>query len=84
MPIEIHILSGSRQGEQLWFDADEVGVGEGAECQVRFSGDLPPAARGRKAALRMSADGWQGISTEWWHFDCGDRLLVRQNYMRIL
>lgn len=32
----------------------------------------------------MIANGWQGISTEWWHFDCGDRLLVRQNYMRIL
>ena len=32
----------------------------------------------------MLANGWQGISTEWWHFDCGDRVLVRQNYTRIL
>ena len=32
----------------------------------------------------MSANSWQGISTEWWHFDCGDRLLVRKNYTRIL
>ena len=32
----------------------------------------------------MMANGWQGISTEWWHFDCGDRIFVRENYTRIL
>ncbi len=24
--------------------------------------------------------GFQGINTEWWHFDCGDRLKVRAEY----
>ncbi|MBK7659430.1 MAG: M15 family metallopeptidase [Betaproteobacteria bacterium] len=32
----------------------------------------------------MGAGGWQGISTEWWHFDCGDRVAVRATYARIL
>ncbi len=35
-----------------------------------------------RAAMREG--GWQGISTEWWHFDCGDRTRVRAEYARIL
>lgn len=35
-----------------------------------------------RAAMREG--GWQGISSEWWHFDCGDRLKVRAEYARIL
>ena len=32
----------------------------------------------------MHEGGFAGISTEWWHFDCGDRDLVRVEYTRIL
>lgn len=32
----------------------------------------------------MQAGGFQGISTEWWHFDCGDRVQVRSQYARVL
>lgn len=32
----------------------------------------------------MFAAGWQGIRTEWWHFDFGDRAEVRQRYRRII
>ena len=32
----------------------------------------------------MSHGGFSGINTEWWHFDCGDRLDVRNNFARIL
>jgi D-alanyl-D-alanine dipeptidase len=32
----------------------------------------------------MLDNGWQGINTEWWHFDCGDRMHVRQHYTRVL
>ncbi|UQV46370.1 M15 family metallopeptidase [Janthinobacterium lividum] len=28
--------------------------------------------------------GFFGINSEWWHFDCGDRVLVRQTYTRVL
>ena len=32
----------------------------------------------------MRFGGFQGIGTEWWHFDCGDRALVRATYARVL
>ncbi|SHM92806.1 D-alanyl-D-alanine dipeptidase [Duganella sacchari] len=32
----------------------------------------------------MQHNGWHGINTEWWHFDCGDRLHVRQHYTRVI
>jgi D-alanyl-D-alanine dipeptidase len=32
----------------------------------------------------MRAAGFVGINTEWWHFDCGDRDLVRQTFRRVL
>jgi D-alanyl-D-alanine dipeptidase len=32
----------------------------------------------------MFQAGFFGINSEWWHFDCGDRVLVRQNYTRVL
>lgn len=28
--------------------------------------------------------GFHGINSEWWHFDCGDRLQVRRDYTRVL
>ena len=35
----------------------------------------------REAMLQA---GFFGINTEWWHFDCGDRELVRATYRRVL
>ena len=32
----------------------------------------------------MGQAGFQGISTEWWHYDCGDRDVVRERYARVL
>lgn len=32
----------------------------------------------------MFQAGFLGINSEWWHFDCGDRVLVRQTYTRVL
>ena len=31
----------------------------------------------------MSRSGYRGISTEWWHFDFGDRDAVRRHYPRV-
>ncbi|MFZ4479964.1 MAG: M15 family metallopeptidase [Rhodoferax sp.] len=38
-----------------------------------------------RQALRqaMLQSGFLGIPTEWWHFDFGDRAMVRQSYLRI-
>jgi D-alanyl-D-alanine dipeptidase len=32
----------------------------------------------------MTRAGWQGISREWWHFDAGDRELIRATFQRVL
>jgi D-alanyl-D-alanine dipeptidase len=32
----------------------------------------------------MAQAGFHGISTEWWHYDCGDRNVVREKFSRIL
>ncbi len=49
-------------------------------------GDLTAVQVANRVLLRdtMRAAGFAGINTEWWHFDCGDRLKVRAQYARIL
>ena len=50
------------------------------------SGALDEAQAAHRRLLReaMSQAGFVGINTEWWHFDCGDRTLVRQTFRRVL
>jgi len=49
-------------------------------------GELSPLHVENRKLLRaaMAHGGWQGINTEWWHFDCGDRQAVRAGYHRVL
>jgi D-alanyl-D-alanine dipeptidase len=49
-------------------------------------GDISGAHVANRRLLRgaMLQAGWVGINSEWWHFDCGDRALVRQTYTRVL
>jgi D-alanyl-D-alanine dipeptidase len=50
------------------------------------SGALSAAQLANRRLLRegMLQAGFVGINTEWWHFDCGDRNLVRQTFRRVL
>ncbi len=56
------------------------------EPELLQLGEISASHIANRQILRdaMTVNGWQGISTEWWHFDCGDRLQVRQNYLRVL
>lgn len=49
-------------------------------------GDLTQEQFANRQLLRnaMLHGGWVGINSEWWHFDCGDRELVRLTYRRVL
>ena len=49
------------------------------------TGALSEAQLDHRRLLRtaMLHGGWQPISTEWWHFDCGDRDEVRRSFRRI-
>ncbi|MBL8310322.1 MAG: M15 family metallopeptidase [Burkholderiales bacterium] len=50
------------------------------------SGDLRAEHLAHRHLLRnaMLHAGFHGIRTEWWHFDFGDRALVRRTFARVL
>jgi zinc D-Ala-D-Ala dipeptidase len=56
------------------------------EQQMLASGELTQVQVNNRLKLRaaMQAGGFAGISTEWWHFDLGDRKLVRATYPRVV
>jgi D-alanyl-D-alanine dipeptidase len=51
-----------------------------------LAGELSEQQLANRRLLReaMLQAGFLGINTEWWHFDCGDRELVRQTFRRVL
>lgn len=78
-------------------DGAELDMGTGFDDMTELShpaleneflrtGDLAPEQVANRHLLRnaMHHGGFTGINTEWWHFDCGDRIHVRANYARVL
>ncbi|OYU32328.1 MAG: D-alanyl-D-alanine dipeptidase [Comamonadaceae bacterium PBBC2] len=55
------------------------------EAEHLQQGLLTPTHIANRLALRdaMVASGFQAISTEWWHFDFGDRDRVRREFVRV-
>ncbi|MGX9216937.1 M15 family metallopeptidase [Massilia varians] len=51
-----------------------------------ITGELTDEQVANRRLLRegMLEAGFFSINTEWWHFDCGDRELVRATYRRVL
>jgi D-alanyl-D-alanine dipeptidase len=56
------------------------------EAQLLARGELTAGQIGNRQLLRdaMTHAGFVGINSEWWHFDCGDRELVRRTFRRVL
>lgn len=56
------------------------------ELVMRERGEITEQQVDNRRLLReaMFQAGFFGINSEWWHFDCGDRVLVRQTYTRVL
>lgn len=56
------------------------------ESEFLTSGKLTGQQVDNRRLLRdaMKHGGYAGINTEWWHFDCGDRNLVRATYPRVM
>ena len=78
-------------------DGRELDMGTGFDDMTELS--HPALEQGFLASGRLSAQqvanrqllrdamfqaGFVGINSEWWHFDCGDRNLVRQSFRRVL
>jgi hypothetical protein len=71
MAVEIHILSGVRQGEQLVLDAREFRVGSDPKHEVFFDARHDKDIRGRSAWFCLQEDGWRIRAT-------GGKVLVNQ------
>jgi D-alanyl-D-alanine dipeptidase len=56
------------------------------ENEMLAAGRLTAQQVDNRRLLRdvMSGAGFVGINSEWWHFDCGDRVHVRAAYRRVL
>ena len=56
------------------------------EATLLAHGELTEAQVANRQLLRvaMTHGGFKGISSEWWHFDHGDRDKVRAEYVRVL
>jgi D-alanyl-D-alanine dipeptidase len=56
------------------------------EPAMLASGRLTTAQLDNRRLLRgaMAAGGFTGIGSEWWHYDCGNRDVVRASYLRVL
>ena len=58
----------------------------GKEQELLASGELTQAQVDNRQLLRdaMAHAGFVGISSEWWHYDFGDRDLVRRTFRRVI
>ena len=56
------------------------------EAAMLSRGELTAGQIANRQLLRdaMQPGGFKGIYSEWWHFDCGDRDVVRAEYTRVL
>jgi D-alanyl-D-alanine dipeptidase len=56
------------------------------EASMLASGRLTAEHLENRRRLRgaMAAGGFTGISSEWWHYDCGNRDVVRASFLRVL
>ena len=56
------------------------------EAVMLARGEITAAQIANRELLRaaMFQAGFHGIGTEWWHYDCGERDVVRQTFRRVL
>ncbi|MDN2700045.1 M15 family metallopeptidase [Janthinobacterium sp. SUN073] len=88
MALDITIVG--RDGQELdmgtGFDDLSERSHPALELALLESGEITQEQVAHRRLLRdaMFQAGFFGINSEWWHFDCGDRVLVRQTYTRVL
>jgi D-alanyl-D-alanine dipeptidase len=88
MALDITILDEDGRELDMGTGFDDMTELSHPALEARFlaSGELSAEQVANRQLLRdaMCQAGFVGINTEWWHFDCGDRNLVRQTFRRVL
>jgi len=88
MAVDVTVLDAAGREVDMGTGFDEMAKTSHPEFEVELmaQGQLTAqhlAERGwLRAAMRQA--GFHGISTEWWHFDFGDRVAVRRDLPRVL
>ena len=88
MAVDVTLIEGSGVELDMGTPFDDLTVYSHPALEEKFlaEGRLAPVHLQNRRLLRdaMIHAGFHGINTEWWHFDCGDRLKVRAEYARVL
>ena len=88
MAVDVTLLSPQGRESDMGSAFDEMSEASHPTLHVQHqaSGRLSPAQVRERDWLNaaMAQGGFQGISTEWWHYDHGDRDRVRRELPRIL
>lgn len=88
MAVDVTLVDDSGRELDMGTGFDDLSEKSHPALEARFltTGTLRPDQLQNRALLRaaMMHGGFVGISHEWWHFDCGDRVHVRAAYARVL
>jgi len=88
MALDVTLLDETGSELDMGTGFDDMTLLSHPALEARFlaSGELTAAQAANRQLLRdaMFQAGFVGINTEWWHFDCGDRNVVRQTFRRVL
>jgi D-alanyl-D-alanine dipeptidase len=88
MALDITLLDDRGQELDMGTGFDDMTALSHPALEAGFlaGGELTPAQVANRRLLRdaMFQAGFVGINTEWWHFDCGDRNVVRATFRRVL
>ena len=88
MALDVTLLDEAGRELDMGTGFDDMTLLSHPALEARFlaSGELTAAQAANRQLLRdaMFQAGFVGINTEWWHFDCGDRNIVRQTFRRVL
>jgi D-alanyl-D-alanine dipeptidase len=88
MAVDITLLDPSGQELDMGTGFDDMTELSHPVLEARHlaSGALTAEHIANRQLLRdaMFQAGFVGINSEWWHFDCGDRVLVRRDFTKVL
>jgi zinc D-Ala-D-Ala dipeptidase len=87
MAVDVTLLDANNGEIDMGTGFDEMSETSHPEHESQFlqTGDLTAEHLANRHLLRdaMKVGGFNGIATEWWHFDCGDRARVRSTFARV-
>lgn len=88
MAVDVTIVDGEGRELDMGTGFDDLSERShpALEEQLLARGELTPQQISNRQLLRgaMFQAGFVGINSEWWHFDCGDRIAVRKTFARVL